>query len=133
MNEVELEALKAFILEVKNFLGNNKARNYAELVDNMLTAFKNLGCNISVKMHYLFSHMDRFPEIPSGPERDGDKVSGSLGRSQNGWLLLESEERPPCRRAFQEFEEREVQTLKFEQWWSNMQFTFYQFSPFSLQ
>ena len=61
-NEVELEAWKAFVLVVKNFLGNNKARNYAELVNNMLTAFKNLGCNMSIEMHYLFSHMDRFPE-----------------------------------------------------------------------
>ena len=61
MNEVELEAWRAFVLVVKNLFGNNKARNYAELV-NMLTAFRNLGCNMSVKMHYLFSHMDRFSE-----------------------------------------------------------------------
>ena len=54
MNEVELEAWKAFVLVVKNFLGNNKASNYAELVTNMLTAFRNLGCNMSIKMHYLF-------------------------------------------------------------------------------
>ena len=57
-----MEAWKAFVLVVKNFLANNKARNYAELVNNMLTAFRNLGCNMSVKMHYLFSHMDQFPE-----------------------------------------------------------------------
>ena len=62
MNKVELEAWKAFVLVVKNFLGNNKARNYAELVNNMLTIFRNLGCNISVKIHYLFSYMDWFPE-----------------------------------------------------------------------
>ena len=127
MNEVELEAWKAFVLVVKNFFVNNKTRNYAELVNNMLVAFRNLGCNISVKLHNIFSHMDRFPEnlgsmsdeqggeIPSGPERDGDQVSGLLGHSHDGWLLLESEERPPCRWAFQEFEETEVQALKFEQ------------------
>ena len=28
----------------------------------MLSAFRNLGCSMSIKMHYLFSHMDRFPE-----------------------------------------------------------------------
>ena len=97
MNEVELEAWKAFVLVVKNFLGNNKSRNFAELVNNMLTAFRNLGCNMSVKMHYLFSHMDRFPEnlgsmsdeqgwgdIASGSKRDGGQVSGSLGRSHDG-------------------------------------------------
>ena len=62
MNEVKLEAWKAFVLVVKNFFGNNKDRNYAQLVNNMLPAFRNLGCDMSVKMHYLFSHMDRFPE-----------------------------------------------------------------------
>ncbi len=48
MNEVELEVWNEFVLVVKNFLGNNKDRNYAELVNNMLTAFRNLGCNMSV-------------------------------------------------------------------------------------
>ena len=150
MNQVELEAWKAFVLVVKNFLGNNKARNYAELVNNMLSAFRNMGCNMSIKMHYLFSHMDQVSwepgfnewraggEIPSGPERDGDQVSVSLGCSHDCWLLLESAERHPCRWAFQEFKETEVQALKFEQWWSNMQHAiictyFYQCPPFSLQ
>ena len=148
MNGVELEAWKAFVLVVKNFLGNNNARNYAEQVNNMLTAFRNLGCNMGIKLHYLFSHMDRFPEnlgsmsdeqggeISSGPERDGDQVSELLGRSQDGWLLLEFEERSPCCWAFQEFEETEVQALKFEQCWSNMQFMctyLYQCPLFSLQ
>ena len=75
-------------------------------------------------------------EILSGPERDGDQVSGSLGRSHDGWLQLESEERPSCRWAFQEFKETEFHAMKFEQRWSNMQFTctyLYQFPPFSLQ
>ena len=42
MNEVELEAWKAFVMVFKNFLGNNKARNYADLVTNMQTVFRNL-------------------------------------------------------------------------------------------
>ena len=43
MNKVELETWKEFVLVVKNFLSNNKPRNYAELVTNMLNAFRNLG------------------------------------------------------------------------------------------
>ena len=54
MNEVKLEEWKALVQVVKTFLGNNKARNYAELVNNMLTAFRNLGCNISVKCTTYF-------------------------------------------------------------------------------
>ena len=79
MNEVELEAWKAFVLVVKNFIGNNKARNYAELVNNMLTAFRNLGCNMSVKMHDLFSHMDRFPEnLGSMSDEQGERFHQEL-------------------------------------------------------
>ena len=45
-----------------NFLGNKKADNYETLVANMLSAFWDLGCNMSVKLHYLYSHLDRLPD-----------------------------------------------------------------------
>ena len=74
MNRTELEAWSSFVLVVKNFLGNNKALNYADLVSNMLIAFKNRGCNMSIKMHYLFSHMDRFPEnLGSMSDEQGER------------------------------------------------------------
>ena len=90
MNEVELEAWKAFVLAVKSFLGNNKARNYAELVNNMLTAFRNLGCKMSVKMHYLFSHMDRFlGNLSSMSDEQGERFHQDLKemdtRYQSRW------------------------------------------------
>ena len=79
MNEVELEAWKAFVLVVKNFLGNNKARNHAELINNMLTAFRNLDCNTSVMMQYLFSYMDRFPEnLGSLSDEQGERFHQDL-------------------------------------------------------
>jgi hypothetical protein len=96
MSVVELKAWKAFVLVVNNFLGNAKARSYAKLVTNMLTAFRNLGCNMSIKMHYLFSHMDRFPENLGSMSDEqgerfhqdikemGDQISGALGLSHDG-------------------------------------------------
>ena len=79
MNEVELEAWKVFVLVVKNFLGYIKARNSAELVNIILTAFGNLGCNMSVKIHYLFSHMDRFPEnLGSISDEHGERFHQDL-------------------------------------------------------
>jgi hypothetical protein len=62
MNEIELCAWSSFVLIVKNFLGNKKADNYTQLVEDMLFHFNRLGCNISVKVHYLHSHLHRFPE-----------------------------------------------------------------------
>ena len=47
---------------IKNFLGNKKAQNYEILVSEMLFAFRDLGCKMSIKVHFLFSHLNKFPE-----------------------------------------------------------------------
>ena len=62
MNEIESCACSSFVLVVKNFLGDKKADNYTQLVEDMLFHFNRPGCNMSVKVHYLHSHLDRFPE-----------------------------------------------------------------------
>src|SRR6218665_1919654 len=62
MKAVELETWKAFVQVGKSFLDKKNASSYEELVTNMLGAFKNLGCNFSTKMHYLFSQLSWFPE-----------------------------------------------------------------------
>ena len=38
-----------------------KADNYEVLVSSMLVAFRNLGCNMSIKVHFLYNHLDKFP------------------------------------------------------------------------
>ena len=62
MTSVEKEAWISFKKVVQGFLGNSKASNYKELEENMLEKYHNLGCNMSIKMHYLHSHLDWFPE-----------------------------------------------------------------------
>ena len=58
----ELQAWKAFSGVVKYFLSNMKSQNFSELVENLLQAFHNLKCNMNVKVHFLHSHLDYFPE-----------------------------------------------------------------------
>ena len=62
MTTVEKEAQISLKKVVQGFLGNSKASNYKELIENMLEKYHNLGCNMSIKMHHLHSHLDRFPE-----------------------------------------------------------------------
>lgn len=45
----------------KGFLGNRREGNYEELVDNLMKAYKNMGCNMSLQSHFLDSHLDFFP------------------------------------------------------------------------
>ncbi|KAK4327299.1 hypothetical protein Pmani_002240 [Petrolisthes manimaculis] len=62
MDDKEKGAWLSFVAVMENFLGNKKADNYETLVATMLSAFNDLGCNMSVKLHFLYSHLDRFPE-----------------------------------------------------------------------
>lgn len=55
-------AWNAFRLVANNFLGNTKADNYKEIVEDLLVAYQKLGCNMSLKIHFLHSHLDFFPE-----------------------------------------------------------------------
>ena len=56
----------AFISVVENFLGNRRADNYVQLVDNLREAFKANNVLMSLKTHYLFEHLDRFPSNCGG-------------------------------------------------------------------
>jgi hypothetical protein len=47
---------------MKTFLGNHKAKNYHEIVSDLLTAYKPMGCNMSLKVHFLGCHLDFFAE-----------------------------------------------------------------------
>ena len=61
MTTLERAAWLSFVAVVQNFLGNNKAENYSELVNRRLLVFRDLGCNMSnmsIKLHFSNSHLD---------------------------------------------------------------------------
>jgi hypothetical protein len=61
MTKIEEDAWNTFKEVVKKFLGNIKNTLYKRIVRNMLDKFKLLGCNTSLKLHFLSSHLDYFP------------------------------------------------------------------------
>lgn len=62
MTSKEKNAWNAFKEVMDNFLGNNKHPDYVKIVNNMLRELRTLGCNMSLKLHFLFSHLDVFPD-----------------------------------------------------------------------
>ena len=73
--ELEFLTWNSFVLVVKNFLGNFKAESYKELAKNMLSYFRDIGANISIKIHYLFSHLNCFPSnLGDYSEDQGENV-----------------------------------------------------------
>lgn len=61
MNDIEKDAWQSFVDIVKNFLGNKRAENYKDIVETLLKHFHRLGCNMSIKLHFLHNHLDAFP------------------------------------------------------------------------
>jgi len=55
----EKAAWDSFKFVVKGFLGNRRAQNYEELVNNLLQSYQKLGRNMSLKIHFL--HFGFFP------------------------------------------------------------------------
>ena len=62
MNEIELASWLSFVEVFQSFLGNREADNYKDIVQRLLDNFQALGINMSIKLHFLHSHLDRFPE-----------------------------------------------------------------------
>ena len=60
MTVVEARAWKVFSKVVYNFLGNKRADNYIELVEELLLSLQDLGCRMRIKVHYLHSHLSEF-------------------------------------------------------------------------
>ncbi|KAJ4431971.1 hypothetical protein ANN_20580 [Periplaneta americana] len=62
LSEGEKAAWQAFKSVCSSFLGNEKAENYEDLVRDMVKCFRVIGCNMSLKLHFLDSHLDFFPQ-----------------------------------------------------------------------
>ena len=69
-------AFKSFYV---NCLGNYRADNYRDLVEDLLRAYKTLGCNIFLKIHFLYSHMNLFsPNLGEDSDEHGERFHQDL-------------------------------------------------------
>ena len=60
MSDLERNAWQAFRMIVEGFLGNHRRDDYAMVVLNLIENYENLGCRMSLKLHFLHSHLDFF-------------------------------------------------------------------------
>lgn len=76
-----------FITVINNFLAKKKSVNYNDLVATILKAFQKLGCNMSIKIHFLFSHLDIFPDnLGGGSDKQGDQFHQDIKVMEERYL-----------------------------------------------
>ena len=87
MTALERAAWLFFVAVVQNFFGNNKTENYSELVNRMLLAFRDLGCNMSIKLHFLNNHLDQFPDnLGAVSDEQGERFHQDLKIMEERYL-----------------------------------------------
>ncbi len=62
LENVELDAWLAFKAIVEGFLGNYRSERYEQVVEDLLRSFQILGARMTVKLHFLNSHLEYFPD-----------------------------------------------------------------------
>jgi hypothetical protein len=62
LKKKELAAWVSFKEVSANFLGNKKASNYRQIISKMIKNYHAINCNMSIKMHFLHSHLNFFPD-----------------------------------------------------------------------
>ena len=62
MNDLKLCAWTSFFDMVINFWNNRPDENYKELVGKLLKILQEIGANRSIKVHFLHSHLYKFPD-----------------------------------------------------------------------
>ena len=62
LSAVERRAWKSFVSVVVGFHGNHKADNFRNIVEELVDAYEKMGCRMSLKLHVLHSHIDKFKD-----------------------------------------------------------------------
>ena len=55
-------AFESFKKVCDEFLGNHRSEDYMQVLNDLLSHYHDMGCNISLKVHVLHSHLDFFAE-----------------------------------------------------------------------
>lgn len=67
--------------KAEKFLGKPKVENDIELVNKMLNSFKSLGCNMSIKVHYLDTYLKLFSSMRNNY---GGPLPAKMGYAHDG-------------------------------------------------
>ncbi|UYV80722.1 hypothetical protein LAZ67_19001537 [Cordylochernes scorpioides] len=92
LNEVEAAAWNSFRNVRKNFLGSVRVENYRDIVNDLLLSYKALGCNMSLKIHFLHSHLDFFPDnLGAVSDEHGERFHQDISSMEKRYQDLSSE------------------------------------------
>lgn len=81
LKDTELKAWESVKDVCTNFLGKFRSEDYADRVTSMLKNLEVMGCNMSLKIHFLNDHLDFFPEsLVDVSDEHGERFHQDISR-----------------------------------------------------
>ncbi|UYV80917.1 hypothetical protein LAZ67_19002179 [Cordylochernes scorpioides] len=91
LNEVEAAAWNSFRNVCKNFLGSVKVEKYRDIVNDLLLSYKALGCNMSLKIYFLHSHLDLFSDnLGAVSDEHGERFHQDISSMEKRYQALQN-------------------------------------------
>lgn len=69
----EYHAFNCLKIVCESFLGNYRHPNYKQFIENLMESYKNLDISVTIKMHSLISHLDKFKDCGKFSDEQGER------------------------------------------------------------
>ena len=80
----EKAAWNAFKSVTQNFLGNHRSPDYEQTIETLLHTYNVMGCNMSLKIHFLHSHLYFSPEnLGDVSDEHGERFHQDISTMEN--------------------------------------------------
>ena len=84
MDQKHKTAWRSFKDLCEQFLGNHRSQNYEQVVENFLKSFKEIGANMTLKMHFFEAHLDHFAKnCGAASDEDGEKFHQEISELES--------------------------------------------------
>ena len=84
LNLKELRAWEAFKSVCSGFLGNTRVPDYQACIEELLKSYEDMGCRMSLKIHFLHSHLNVFPpNFEAVSEEHGERFHQDITKMES--------------------------------------------------
>ena len=82
----ELRAREAFKSVCSGFLGNTRVQDYQACIEKLLKSYEDMGCWVSLKIHFLHSHLNFFPpNLGAVSDEHGERFHQDITKMESNY------------------------------------------------
>ena len=86
LNLKELRAWEAFKSVCSSFLGNTRVPDYQACIEKLLKSYEDMGCRMSLKIHFLHSHLNFFlPNLGAVSDEHGERFHQDITKMESNY------------------------------------------------